>query len=169
MTAGTAYHLYVDGSYEPTLNHGGWGVVVVANSEEIAALSGGLPAHDNGEAELFALYQALVWLSKLDTDASSTIWSDSHYAVNGCNRWRHIWRTNGWKRRPVNGRGRARPVPNAALWQMIDRHLQENTSVEVAWCKGHDGQIWNERADGLAASGRFGRAGGGQPDLHGAL
>jgi ribonuclease HI len=92
-------------------------------------------------------------MSWVDTHAASnavTIWTDSNHVVEGCRRWRGIWRKNGWKRIDPNPRARRRAIPDAELWQQLDTLLEKNPMVDVQLCKGHAGNAGNELADALA-------------------
>ncbi len=142
--------LYVDGSYDPIKRIGGWGVVVLRNNVEVASRSGSIGCADSSAPELLAILEALHWLDENTPSEAATIWSDSTYAVTGCNRWRHIWRTNHWRKRAPNGKGRSRDVSNVDHWKALDTCLTRCDRIDVAWCKGHVGLEWNERADTLA-------------------
>lgn len=149
--------IYVDGSHDPRVGHGGWGFVVLDGREELGSACGFIDGGDNGTAELTALLKALEWVSVHGRGQATSIWSDSVHVVNGCNSWRHIWRTSQWRRRGSGGKGRIRPVPYAQLWQSIDFHLLLDPDITVAWCKGHGDMDGNIRADALAAQGRLSR------------
>lgn len=142
--------LYVDGSYDPIKRIGGWGVVVLRNNVELASRSGSIGCTDSSAPELLAILEAFHWLDENTPGEAAMIWSDSTYAVTGCNRWRHIWRTNHWRKRAPNGKGRSRDVPNVDHWKALDTCLTRCDRIEIAWCKGHFGLPWNERADALA-------------------
>ncbi|MGI2033640.1 RNase H family protein [Rhizobium panacihumi] len=81
----------------------------------------------------------------------ATVWTDSAHVIEGVDRWRMIWRGNGWKRIDPNPRARRRKIPDAALWQSLDSLIEHNVHVKIAWCKAHAGVIGNEEADALAA------------------
>ncbi|WP_349040767.1 RNase H family protein [Agrobacterium sp. SORGH_AS 787] len=142
--------LFVDGSYDPLKRLGGWGVISVRNDVHIGSRSGSISCADNSAPELVAVLEALRWLEVNAIGEAATIWSDSFYAVTGCNKWRHIWRTNQWRKRAPNGKGRSRDVPNSDLWRALDACLTRCDMIEIAWCKGHVGLPWNEQADALA-------------------
>jgi ribonuclease HI len=50
----------------------------------------------------------------------------------------------------ANSRARRRPIPDSDLWQQLDRLLEQQSHVEVKWCKGHTGAVGSEMADTLA-------------------
>ncbi|MDE1996195.1 MAG: ribonuclease HI [Rhizobiaceae bacterium] len=148
-------HIFTDGSYEPGSGHGGWAFVAYRDSAEIACAFGGAPDSANNSMELFALLEAATWVNGNVAGETVTIWTDSNQAVKGCNGWRHIWKTNGWKKITPNTRSRKRTIENADLWKSIDLQLSSNHLISVAWCKGHAGIDGNERADQLADQGRL--------------
>ncbi len=125
-------------------------MLVVRDSAEVTRHCGSLICADSSKPELVAVLAAARWLEQNAAGEVAIIWSDSIYAVNGCNRWRHIWRTNRWRKRTPNGNGRSRNVANKEIWKLIDLHLSKNETISVQWCKGHAGLEWNESADALA-------------------
>lgn len=153
-------HVFTDGCYEPGSGHGGWAFVAYRHAMEIASGFGGIPDSANNSMELTAVLEAALWINSEATGETATIWSDSVYAVTGCNIRRHIWKNNGWKKRSPNGNGRSRAVANARLWKAVDLQLSRNPLIIIAWCKGHAGVAGNERADELADRGCLSLRGG---------
>lgn len=148
------FHVFTDGSYEPSSGEGGWAFVVYHDGTEIASEFGGARRSADNTMELTALLKATLWVNGNASAKSAIVWSDCVYAVNGCNSWRLIWKNNGWKKIVPNARVRSRRIANAELWMAIDLQLSSNPELTVAWCKGHSGLVGNERADRLAALGR---------------
>lgn len=148
-------HLFVDGCYEPGSGHGGWAFVAYRDAVEIASGFGGVEDSANNSTELIAVLKAVMWINSEAMGQAAAIWSDSIYAVTGCNIRRHIWKNNGWKKNSPNGNGRNRIIANAELWKAVDLQLCRNAMVTIAWCKGHSGIAGNERADALADKGRL--------------
>ncbi|WP_337795749.1 RNase H family protein [Agrobacterium larrymoorei] len=105
--------------------------------------------------EVAAILEALLWLRDNAATEKAIIFSDSVYAVTGCNSWRHMWRNNGWRKRAPNGAGRSRTVASAEIWKKIDALLTDNDAVTIEWCKGHSGRSGNNRAHELAEQGRL--------------
>ncbi|MBB2785777.1 UNVERIFIED_ORG: ribonuclease HI [Rhizobium esperanzae] len=153
--SGRGLHLFVDGCHEPGSERGGWAFVVFRDAVEIACGFGGVEDTANNSMELLALLEAAIWINREAAGERAVIWSDSVYAVKGCNSWRPIWKNNGWKKSSPNGNARKRTIANADLWKAIDLQLSRNALVTIAWCKGHSGIAGNERADALADRGRL--------------
>ncbi|NEJ74137.1 ribonuclease HI [Rhizobium phaseoli] len=153
-------HVFADGCYEPGSGRGGWSFVAYRDAVEIASDFGGVDDSSNNAMELTAVLKAVIWINSVAIGEPAIIWSDSVYAVKGCNSRRHIWKNNGWKKISPSGHGRRRTIDNADLWKAVDLQLSRNALVTIAWCKGHSGIIGNERADALADRGRLSIAGG---------
>lgn len=147
-------HVFVDGCHEPGSGQGGWAFVAYRDGAEIASGFGGVQDSANNAMELIAVLQAAIWINGTATDLPAIIWSDSIYAVEGCNRWRPIWKNNGWKKSNPGGQARNRTISDAELWKAVDIKLSQNPSIGIAWCKGHSGITGNERADELSDQGR---------------
>ncbi|MEZ2224422.1 ribonuclease H [Rhizobium sp. RCC_161_2] len=152
---GLLLHVFTDGSYDPVSKTGGWAFAVFRGSIQVVATFGGEARTANNAMELLAILKACEWLADNAAGEEAVIHTDSAYAVNGCTRWRHIWRSNKWRKRMPNGQGRSRSVPDAAYWQAIDTLLNQNPTIKIEWCKGHVGVEGNEVADRLAERGRL--------------
>jgi ribonuclease HI len=148
-------HVFADGCYEPDSGQGGWAFVAYRDGVEIASDFGGVRDSANNSMELIALLKAAIWINSDAIDEPAVIWSDSVYAVKGCNSWRHIWKNNGWRKKGPNANVRSRTIANSELWKAIDLQLSHGHLVTIAWCKGHSGINGNERADELADHGRL--------------
>lgn len=148
-------HVFADGCYEPSSGQGGWAFVAYRDAVEIAVNFGKVLDSANNAMELIALLKATTWLNANALGEPAIIWSDSLYAVKGCNSWRHIWKNNGWKKIVPNANARSRIIANQELWKAIDLQLSGNPLISIAWCKGHFGIEGNERADELAEDGRL--------------
>ncbi|MBO9192667.1 ribonuclease HI [Rhizobium sp. 16-449-1b] len=148
--------IFTDGCCEPGSGNGGWGFAVYRDGLEIASGYGGADETANNAMEATAVLEAARWVNAHAAEAVVvTIWSDSVYAVKGCNEWRPIWRNNGFKKITANSRLRSRGIADADVWRAIDAALSRSTAITVSWCKGHAGTEGNERADRLADSGRL--------------
>ena len=147
-------HVFVDGCFEPRSGQGGWAFVAYRDGVEIASGFGSLEDTANNAMELTAVIEAAIWISRTAPGVAAVIWSDSVYAVEGCNRWRPIWKNNGWRKSNPNGKARNRAISDAELWKAVDGELSKNPLISIAWCKGHSGIEGNERADELSDQGR---------------
>jgi ribonuclease HI len=153
-------HVFADGCYDPKSGRGGWAYIAYRDSLEIVSDFGGVRDTANNSMELIALLRAAMWINSNAMGEPAVMWSDSVYAVNGCNSWRHVWKTNGWKKIDPNPNARKRTIADPELWQEIDLQLSRNQSLTIAWCKGHSGIGGNELADELAEIGRLSIQGG---------
>lgn len=146
--------IYCDGACEPNPGVGGWGFVVYRDGVEIHADCGGSNPTTNNIMELTGALMALRWLDENTAGANllhpqpARLFCDSMYVVNGCNEWRHGWKSRGWRRK-----GKNPEIANLDLWRDLDEALTL-VPITLEWCKGHAGIIGNERADELSLEGR---------------
>lgn len=121
---------------------GGWGAILVhAGSAREREISGTVEGATNQQMELEAAIQALTALTK---PCRVTLVSDSAYMVNAFKQnWFAKWRRNGWRN------SKKEPVANRDRWERL---LGAASRHEVTWVhvRGHQGEVNNERADGLA-------------------
>lgn len=150
MTEPRGTEVFTDGSFNPVAKSGGWAFVVYHGGHEVHLEHGSAPVLSNNATELLAVVNAARWANTQSAGMAVTIWTDSRHVLEGCGRWRLIWRNNGWKRIDPNPRTRKRPIPDAHLWQVLDAELAGNDRLSVAWCKGHMGLPGNEKAHALA-------------------
>lgn len=139
---GQGVHVFADGACEPNPGPGGWAFVVIVDGKEVCSAFGAAPASTNNRMELAAVLAALEWIADNAAGRPVALYSDSRYAVDGCNSWRHGWKRKAWMRG-------ASPVINADLWQALDAALMDRPQT-LTWCKGHAGIRGNVRADKLA-------------------
>ena len=151
---GCGLHIYADGCFEPQSETGGWAFVVYRDGREVASQFGHVDRSSNNAMELTALLHAALWINDNVSGEPSILWSDSVYAVNGCNRLRPIWKSRGWRKQGPNPNARSRVIADRELWIATDMALSANNLLQVRWCKGHSGISGNERADHLAEHGR---------------
>ena len=135
--------IYCDGSAAPK-NPGivGAGAVILAGGVRVELYGGGWRGSNNA-GELAA---AIMALEALPDGCRATVTSDSQYLIIGMQKWRHSWRTRGFKRNGLD-------IPNADRWRKLDA-MTMGRSITWQWIRGHNGDPMNELADKLAALGR---------------
>ncbi len=138
------YTAYTDGACSGNPGPGGWGVVLLAERDDIIAkrreLSGGNLNTTNNKMELTAAIEALRALQK---KTQITLITDSVYVKKGITEWLPNWKKNSWKT------ASKKLVKNKDLWQQLECLVLTHT-VTWKWVKGHAGNPENERADNLA-------------------
>jgi ribonuclease HI len=135
--------IYTDGGSLGNPGPGGYGAVILYNSEK-KEISGGFKKTTNNRMELMAVIEALKQLEHKDKQV--TIYSDSSYVVNGITKgWAKSWRKNNWIK------SNKEPAINPDLWsELLD--LLKPLNASFIWVKGHAGNPMNERCDELAKS-----------------
>lgn len=133
----TSFLVYSDGS---GTTGGPAGIAYVAFSAT-ETIEGSLPLRDakTGQAEILAAAYAL---DQLPIASEIVVRSDSQYLVRGWG-WLPGWRDRGWKK-----------VKNRAHWERLLLAACRHRSVSFEWVRGHDGDVFNERADELAGAAR---------------
>jgi len=133
---------YTDGACAPS-NPGpaGWGCVLIApdgttETEHYGFIGPGT----NQIAELTA---ALEGLKRVPPGSVVELVSDSQYVLKGLTEWRAGWERKGFR----NSKGEV--VANLALWKTLYAEADAR-KVTTRWVRGHNGDVYNERADGLA-------------------
>lgn len=136
-------NIATDGACKGNPGPGGWGVAIFENDEYIQGLCGGELGTTNNRMELQAFIVACTFLDEMeDHDDDVTIHIDSTYVLKGSTEW-----LRGWRQKDYKG------VKNDDLWRQVAdlRHIWLN--CELKWCKGHSGNLYNEKADDLANEG----------------
>lgn len=129
--------VYTDGSIRVNPGGpGGWGFVVVRDGDAKEQVSGGSPSTTNNIMEMTAVIEAILFLKD---EPKFTIVSDSQYVVKGVNQYMHGWAAKRW---PIK-------VKNRELWQRM-HELFDSERMAIEWCRGHNGNAFNEIADYLA-------------------
>lgn len=144
------YKIYTDGS---CLDNPG-----VCGAAFVAIDGSGTPVEErqipigygtNNVAELTAMSAALKFALDECEPGALTLYSDSQYLIRGLTQWSAGWARNGWLK------SSGEPVKNVELWRelvALKERAQEKFSLRFDWIKGHDGNYWNEVADGLAVN-----------------
>jgi len=84
-------------------------------------------------------------LRHLKARCAVEIYTDSTYVLKGMTEWLPGWKARGWKTADK------KPVKNTDLWVMLEEEIMRH-QVSWHWVKGHNGDIYNERADQLAVA-----------------
>lgn len=126
---------YTDGSYQASINAGGWASIILDENEKvIAKLYQGLTHTTNNRCELRAVLETLKYFNE-PTDI--TIVSDSQYVIGGVNGSAQKW----FEEQDLSKK-------NLDLWFEVVELLKKH-KVTMIWTKGHVGNKWNEEADKL--------------------
>ena len=133
---------YTDGACAPS-NPGpaGWGAVLIApDGRTETDHYGFIGPGTNQIAELTA---ALEGLTRVPAGDAVELVSDSQYVLKGLTEWRAGWERKGYR----NSKGEQ--VANLALWKQLFA-AADARKVTTRWVRGHNGDVYNERADALA-------------------
>ena len=128
------YICYTDGSYQASLNAGGWSSIILdENLNLVTKLYQGMTNTTNNRMEIKAVIETLKYFNER---VQLTIISDSQYVVNSIN--------TGLVKTWVENNDLTKK--NLDLWfelvELLDKH-----DVTMVWVKGHNGDKWNEEAD----------------------
>lgn len=139
--------IYTDGACSGNPGAGGWGVVII-NNTDIEKFSGYEEETTNNRMELMAAIQGI---AKQKMGSVITLYTDSKYVKDGITSWVTNWKKNNWM---TSAR---KPVKNKDLWQKLDS-LCKTHHVTWKWVKAHqenfsDESIYNNMADELARDG----------------
>lgn len=131
--------IYTDGACSGNPGPGGYGVVMLYNSNR-KELSEGFKLTTNNRMEVLAVIRGL---ENLKQPCNVILYSDSKYVVNSIEKgWAKKWRANNWKR------NKTEMASNIDLWIKLLELLNIH-KVKFVWVKGHDSNIENERCDQL--------------------
>ena len=132
--------LYTDGACSGNPGPGGWGSVLVLETNA-RKISGFEPHTTNNRMELLAVIRGLEALQK---PMAVKVTTDSMYVKNAFTEgWLESWMKNGWKTKSKS------PVKNKDLWMELT-YLQRKHKLSWQWVKGHSGDFYNELCDELA-------------------
>ena len=132
--------IYTDGACSGNLGVGGWGAVIIDNTNKPIFLNGGEDNTTNNRMELSAAINAINYCeNKKDLE----IFTDSKYVKDGIESWIKKWKINGWKT------ASKKPVKNKDLWIKLDQEITKH-NIKWNWVKGHANIEFNEKADFLA-------------------
>lgn len=123
-------------------SYGAFAVVVYKDGELIETYVKGEKNTTNNICEMKAILYAIIKYGK----TCPTIYSDSAYAINSFENWRHNWKTNGWRKADGG------PVKNLELVQAFDDLVENGYRFCLKKVKGHSNCEGNIIADKLAVA-----------------
>ena len=145
--------IYTDGSCTgngKSVNEGGYGVVILDNSENLLyTYSKRSKNTTNNREELKAILYSMLKHSininiNKDINLIPIVYSDSAYCVNTLNEWMFNWAKRGWIKSDK------KTPENLDLIQAYYNWYQKGYRINLKKIKGHAGFKWNEMADKLA-------------------
>ena len=132
--------IYTDGSCLGNPGPGGWAFIIKYRNGNIKEFSGSEKYTTNNKMELPAAIKAIKYFKK---KIIINIYTDSKYLKDGITIWIKKWKLNGWKT------SNKKNVKNSDLWKLLEEKIQ-NHEIHWMWVKGHNENIFNEKADMLA-------------------
>lgn len=141
MPAVKKVQIYSDGACSGNPGPGGWAAILVYGGSE-KELSGREEQTTNNRMELMG---AISGLEALKVPCMVDVYTDSTYVQKGISEWLPGWKARGWKTAD------RKPVKNSDLWMRLEEAASPHR-VRWHWVRGHDGHVYNERADRLAVA-----------------
>ena len=132
--------IYTDGACSGNPGPGGWAFIIKYRNGNIKEFSGSEKYTTNNKMELTAAIKAIKYFKK---KIIINIYTDSKYLKDGITIWIKKWKLNGWKT------SNKKNVKNSDLWKLLEEKIQ-NHEIHWMWVKGHNENIFNEKADMLA-------------------
>lgn len=130
------YIAYCDGSFQSSINSGGWSSIILKNGKIVKKLYQGYIGTTNNRMEIMGVLETLKYFK---TPINIKIYSDSQYVVNSIVNG-HVFK---WFKEQDYSK------KNLDLWfELVD--MLEFHNVTFEWVKGHDNNPMNELADKLA-------------------
>lgn len=136
----TTIHLWTDGSGTVQGKPGGWGFVLIGNGTKRVVSGCSLDATNN-QMEMGAVLNGLKAITRR---CHVIIHTDSEYVMKAFTEgWIEAWRKRDWRK-----------VKNVEHWHRLIAEVERH-EVEWEWCKGHDGNLYNEVCDRIAGEARM--------------
>ena len=129
--------IYTDGSCLGNPGPGGWAVIIKFDNGAIKELSGSEVHTTNNRMELTAAIKAITSFKK---KTEINIYTDSKYLKEGITIWIKKWKINKWKT------SNKKDVKNSDLWKLLESIIEDH-KIQWFWVKGHNENIFNEKAD----------------------
>ena len=132
--------IYTDGACLGNPGPGGWAFIIKYNGGKIKEFSGSEKYTTNNKMELTAAIKAVKYFKK---KIIINLYTDSKYLKDGITIWIKKWKLNGWKT------SNKKKVKNSDLWKVLEEGIKDH-KIHWVWVKGHNENIFNEKADMLA-------------------
>lgn len=139
--------LFTDGACSKNPGPGGFGVVVLDENEQlITTHSEYCDQTTNNREELKAILWAFLkyGVSAATGITPPIVYSDSAYCVNTLTLWMFAWEKRGWLKSDNQ------TPENLDLIKPFFEYWNKGYRINLQKVKGHNGNKWNEYADGLA-------------------
>ncbi len=151
--------VYTDGACSGNPGPGGWGVVLINQTQKQVIEMGGHAAEStNNQMEMTAVGKTLRYIvdhlpsilidGRKVTKATATICTDSKYVIQGLEEWLPNWLRNNFRT------SAGKPVKNEVFWKRLHQLMEQlralHCIVEFKYVPGHSGVALNERADKIA-------------------
>ena len=135
--------IYIDGSYKPSLERGGWSYIILESNKIIQEDFNFLESTTSQRAELTSAIKAIDYCFTNLLGRDLVIYTDSKYVQLGITNWINNWIENAWKTSAKTD------VLNKDLWEELN-FLLNHFVYEIEWVKGHSDNKWNNYCDVLA-------------------
>jgi ribonuclease HI len=135
----TFVKIFTDGACKGNPGPGGWGAILIYG-QHVKEIFGGESSTTNNRMELMAAIEALKAVKK---SMPIKLYTDSSYLQQGITVWLESWLRSNWK---------IGKVKKQDLWEQL-AELKQQHQIEWLWVRGHNGNVYNERADVLANMG----------------
>jgi ribonuclease HI len=148
------YIAYTDGSSRGNPGPAGWSAIIM-NDDHVREYNGHEPLATNNQMELMGVVFVLKFILTHVTEKGSgesavIIFSDSKYVVDGATSWIYSWVRNNWKS------STKKDVLNKEIWMEMWSSISSlklaGVTIKFEHVRGHNGNIYNERADQLCTS-----------------
>jgi len=151
----TSINAYTDGSLRRTAKGDacGYGIYFPGAELKNVAAPFNIGAVTNNRAELHAIHQAIIRVTKNYTFDLINIYTDSEYSQKSLTVWINGWKQNNWKN------SKKKLVENQDIIKKIDIYLQlYEGKINIQWVRAHTGEndihsVNNAKADALANRG----------------
>ena len=146
-TDGAASMFLTDAGYER--GPGAWAWCYVEDELLQNESYGNKQATTNQEMELYAIYQALLFIGELKP-SEVNLYSDSQYSISIYTAWAKSWEKNGWKRKGNKEIVNLEVIKKT--WSLLAELQRQGIKVNFKKVAGHSTNKWNNYVDKLAVN-----------------